>query len=371
MSKNSKSNLKAEVVLIGDSSLAILIAAHLIVSEVPFILINPHSHFDSYDLRPHDGLGLWQAAYRADKTTASNSLSHYYDLLVDRLQQFYPGSAQTLELQKLMVWTALSATPIHASATHEFEKVFYRLEKRDFAQSFLRLLSREHSLTLLERMRIKLGAIADIEASMQQDYGIVWNHVAAHTQLLQFLNYKAQVIPVLKNFSIDKCVGKKIIGRYKGCTVHVEATSKVIVALNGSLLPSIRPLLLQNKEPWVQGLRRRRVEYQVLELERDSPHESSVTPFWLQLGEMRFLFQNKYLTMNWSVKNGPDSIEHGIDEVFRLERNLRLFRMSRYFSLAWDWKTPQWRKSKFDYFWATSFEGSLWNMLDLVAKTPV
>lgn len=375
--------LKTEVAIIGSGATAMLAANRLIGGGTDVVLINPSAEFGIEDLRPTTGLGLWNAAYRAESPT---SLADFYDELVGRLREAFPATVEQSGLRKGEYLSVLSSTPIHRSVTDELEREFFRLERKNWSSGQFRLVNPEHALTRARRFGLDLPAVAQVEGGVMRAYGLWWDAARMGYYLSHFIHNKffaghGGSSRCFKGVDIGGRYGRKIVVETsEGEEVSVECDRGIYIFLTGELLPHIKSIVAACDEPWIQGVRKRRREQHFAWFDRPEAHwpptQHNVVdePVWVELGHTRYRWCRAGGTATWAAVKGPDALERVVDEGLRLHSlpraATRFTRSERAFKLEWDWKSPQWRETSHQTYWATSFEGDLWNIMELLWNLP-
>lgn len=376
--------LKTEVTIIGSGSAAMLAAARLLSQGVRVVLINPDVHFGIEDLRPHHGLGLWNAAYRSDDDKAS--LADLYDVLLERMREIFPATVDHSRLTHGESWSILSTTPVHRAITQELEREFFRVEKRPWSSGHFRLVNPENVLVRTRRLGIDLPTVAQLEGAVIRNYALWWDAAQMGMYLCQYVRNR-----FLTQQSDDHCfVNARIEGRYgrkvviatnDGDEVSIDS-EHLYIFLTGELLPHIKSIVAACDEPWIQGTRKRRREQHFVWFEK--PREfhlkglkgskANDDEIWMELGGTRYRWNGSGGTATWTTGRGPDGLERVVDEGLRLQtipRSVTRFTQAqRAFRLEWEWKNPQWRETSHNAYWATSFEGDLWNIMEVLWNLP-
>lgn len=360
--------IKTEVAIIGSGFTAVLGAIRLINKNQGVVLINPAPEFELSDLRPQTGLGLWNAAYRDESNL---SLSDLYDKLEARLKEIFPAALENIELNRCEHWSVLSSTPIHRRVTEDLEREFFKLERKPWSAGQFRLVNPDTAIARARKLDLELDLVARIGGAIVKNYGITWNSVRMGFYLSQFIHEK------MKPF-----IGAKILGRYgrklvvrtkEKEEVSIESDNVVLIFLSGELLPHVKTIVSSCKEPWIQGVRKRRREQHFSWFERQRLTQPS-DPIWVELGDVRYLWSHQSGSASWSAPKGPDGLERVVDEALRLRSkphaDTRFVRSQRTFRLDWDWKAPQWKPTAHQTYWATGYEGDLWNVTELLWNMP-
>ena len=391
--------LKTDVAIIGSGTLAIFIAQALLAKPLREVLINPLKEFDCSDIRPHAGLGLWNAIYRSQQSQQSqfgSTLSGYEHELERRLRDLFPAPVQNSGLRRLDQWTLLSGTPIHKAHTDDFEKEYFRLEKKNWASGHVRLINPDHALTILRKQGLEVQRVAQLEGAFVRNYALWWDAPKILSFLLHFLKNRFSQAGAerLLSHKHDAFLfkGVKIRGRYgrrvviEGSDfeeVSVEPESNLMICLTGDLLPTMRSVVAACDEPWIQGVRKRRREQHFAWFNSPTLTCDS-NAFWIEIGGTKYLCgkggadlreSGSAAYATWTSERGPDALDSVVDEGFRIldsgSRKPRFVRSERTFRLEWDWKNPQWRTTAHDTQWATAFEGDLWSTLELAWNVPL
>lgn len=365
--------VKAEVAIIGSGAMAQLAAHRLIGQGANAVLVNPRTEFDVEDLRPHSGLGLWNAAYRSEK---DETLSGLYATLVERMREVFPATIEQSGLRRTDYWSVLSNTLIHRDVTEELEKEFFKLERKPWSAGQFRLVSPDYIQAVTRRFGVDLPSVAAIEGAVVRNYGLWWDAPRMGYHLCHFTKTKLN----------ENCfVGARIEGRYgrkivvstrEGEEISIESDRAVLIFLTGELLPHLKTIVSSCDEPWIQGVRKRRREQHFIWFERPGtlPSEVEVEPIWMELGNVRYRWWQGGGLATWRSGKGPDGLERAVDEGLRLQcvshPNSKFVQSRRAFSLEWDWKNPQWRETSHETKWATSFEGDLWGIMELLWNLP-
>jgi hypothetical protein len=374
--------IKTEATIIGTGGAAMLAASRLAGQGMRIAVINPANEFGVDDLRPHHGLGLWHAAYRLE---GSASLSELHDSLAARLREVFPSTLDNSGLRRVESWSVLSSTPIHREVTEELEREFFRLERKSWSTSHFRLVNPEHVLARMRKFGLDLTRVAQVEGGVVRNYGLWWDAPRMGYYLAQFM--AAKFAPATSAGGgaaggLDCLVGAQIEGRYgrkvvlstrDGEEVSVEADRGLFIFLTGDLLPYVKSIVAACDEPWIQGVRKRRREQHFALFERNI--EEAGEEIWMDLGHTRYRWSARGGAATWRSTKGPDGLERVIDEGLRLQciphdRPTRFTHSSRGFRLEWEWKNPQWRETSHQTHWATSFEGDLWNTMELLWTSP-
>lgn len=369
--------LKTEVSIIGSGSAAMLAATRLLGQGTSVVLINPDTYFGIEDLRPHHGLGLWNAAYRS--TNPNVSLADLFECLEDRMREIFPATVDQSGLTHGESWSVLSSTPIHRVITDELETEFFRLERRPWSSGHFRLVNPEHVLARTRRVGIDLPVVAQIEGAVIRNYALWWDAPSMGMYLCQFVRNRFATEGenfCFVNARIQGRYGRKVVITTKeGDEVSIES-EQVLIFLTGELLPNIKSIVAACDESWIQGTRKRRREQHFVWFERPTAAATSVTDkeIWMDLGATRYRWGNNGGVATWTTGRGPDGLERVIDEGLRLQSLprpvTRFTQARRAFRLEWEWKTPQWRETSHQTFWATSFEGDLWNIMEILWNLP-
>jgi hypothetical protein len=374
--------VKAEIIVIGNGGAAMLAASRLMSLGVRTALINPSADFEIGDLRPHSGLGLWNAAYRSAEET---SLPVLYDKLVSRMREVFPAALEESGLMKTEYWSVLSTTLIHRAVTQELEKEFFRLERKHWSSGQFRLVNPEHVLVRTRRLGIDLPQVAQIEGAVIRAYGLWWNAARMGLYLSQFVRDKFSQATgehfCFENASIEGRYGKRIVvADREGGEVSVEAERGIYVFLTGDLLPEVKSIVAACEEPWIQGVRKRRREQHYVWFERPESADwnnssNDEEDLSMELGGTRYRWAKCGGVATWQATKGPDGLERVVDEGLRLHSlpiaSTRFVRSTRTFRLEWDWKYPQWRATSHDTHWATAFEGDLTSIMELLWNLPI
>ena len=375
--------IKTEVAIIGSGATAMLAANRLTSQGTSVVLVNPEPEFGIGDLRPSTGLGLWNAAYRAEQNV---SLADLYETLIDRMREVFPATVEQSGLTKGEYLSILSSTLIHRTVTEELEREFFKLERKPWSSGQFRLVNPEHVLARTKRLGVELPHVAQVEGGVVRAYGLWWDAAKMGLYLSQFIHNKFLSNPAevhcFKDADIKGRYGRKIVLLTRdGEEINIESERAVYVFLTGELLPHIRSIVAACDEPWIQGVRKRRKEQHFVWFERPAPLQArslasapSDDDVWLELGQTRYRWSMSGGSATWRSGKGPDGLERVVDEGLRLHglprRATRFTRAERAFKLEWDWKNPQWRETSHKTFWATSFEGDLVKILELLWNLP-
>lgn len=375
--------IRTEVVIIGNGGTAMLAASLCRMQGLDAILINPQSSFGIEDLRPATGLGLWNAAYRG---TDNSSLADLYAQLSKRLREVFPAPLEHSGLAKTDYISVLSTTPIHRMITEELEREFFRLERKQWSSGQFRLVNPENVLARTKRIGLDLTHVAQVEGAVIRAYGVWWDAARMGMALAQFI--KGRFVDD-KDDRNGAFLGSSIQGRYgrkvvlcskEGEEFSVESDRALYILLTGDLLPHVKSIVASCDEPWIQGVRKRRREQHFAWFERPEQFRYPLQPtavdedVWLELGATRYRWSRAGGTATWQATKGPDGLERVVDEGLRLHAlpsaTTRFTRAARAFRLEWDWKVPQWRETSHQTYWGTSFEGDIWNILELLWNLP-
>lgn len=376
--------IKTEVGIIGNGAAAMFAANWCNMQGMDVVLINPETSFGIEDLRPASGLGLWNAAYRSEDNV---SLADLYTSLTTRLREVFPATLEQSGLKKLECLSVLSTTPIHRAVTDELEREFFRLERKPWSSGQFRLVNPEHVFARSKRVGLELPVVAQVEGAVVRSYGIWWDAPKMGSYLAQFI--KSRFIEsaderraCLTGLTIKGRYGRKIVLSSKeDDEISVECERALYVFLTGELLPHMKSIVAACEEPWIQGVRKRRREQHFVWFERPTeflpplqPNALSDEEIWVELGQTRYLWSRTGGCATWNATKGPDGMERVVDEGLRLHSHpfpySRFVRANRAFRLEWDWKVPQWRETSHHTYWATSFEGDIWNILELLWNLP-
>ncbi|MEW6055385.1 MAG: hypothetical protein AB1540_02125 [Bdellovibrionota bacterium] len=383
--------IKTEVAIIGSGSAAVLAANRLMSAGVNLVLINPTNDFGIDDLRASSGLGLWNAAYRSDGVA---SLPNLYDALLKRLREAFPATVEQTGLRKIEYWSILSSTPLHRRATDELEREYFKLERKSWSSGQIRLVTPENVLARMKQFGVYLPYVSQMEGGVVRAYGLWWDAARMGLYLSHFVQNKffsetrEESARCFNSATIRGRYGRKIVitTREKE-ELSVECDRGLLIFLTGELLPHLKSIVAACEEPWIQGVRKRRREQHFANFERSRFLKPQAIEdglkagdhvddrVWLELGDICYNWKRNSGTATWNASRGPDGLERVVDEGLRLhslpEANTRFVRTDRSFHLEWDWKNPQWRKTSHETHWATSFEGDLWNMMEVLWNLPL
>jgi hypothetical protein len=370
--------IRTEVAIIGDGAAAMMAAARLTSQGTDVTIVNPCSEFGIDDLRPHGGLSLWSAAYRAEQGT---SLSGLHDQLVERLKETFPAPLAQSGLRRIEHWSVLSSTPVHRPATEELEREFFKLERKEWSTGQFRLVNPEHVLARLRRLGIDLTPVAQIEGAIVRTYALWWDAPRMGAALSQFIRDKfapASGKHALVGAKVRRRFGRKIeVSTAEGEEAAIEAERAVLIFLSGGLLPEIKPIVAACGEPWIQGVRKRRREQHFVWFEKRAPESAAeAEDLWVELGSTRYLWSGSGGMATWRSLKGPDGLERVVDEGLRVQKTqgatapARFAAASRAFRLDWEWKNPMWRETSHQTYWATAFEGDLLGIQELLWNLP-
>ncbi len=369
--------IKTEYILIGDSIVSMLMAARLSQLGHSFVFLNPKSEFISSDIRPYHGNGLWNQALNAK---VQKSLPDYYDKIVDRLRDVFPISIENTGFDKTEIWSVLSRTPIHREGTVEYEKEYFRLEKRNNLSGQYHLLHSENIRVLSNQYKMSFDTIAMIDGVIQKQYGMIWDPTEFNFHLSQFCfqKFKSQIYMGID--FINK-TGKRIeVETISDENIIFEAENKILVCMTGSMLDELSPIYATSDDVWIQGLKKKRKERHFLFFEKGQKIKKNVSYYgtnskWFQLGNINYFIGESNCYATWTAMKGPDSIDRIIDEGLRLlsvNRNeARFVNAIREFYFEWEWKNPTWKETAHNTYWATAFEGDLAAALEVVWNMPV
>jgi hypothetical protein len=370
--------IKTDVIVIGSGVAAMLAVSQLAQQEIDFVLVNPFDYFNDYDLTPKNGVSLWNAAYRLNpkqNSTSFLSLSNLYDEALKRLTQVFPATVDLVELKKTQCLSVLSSTPIHLQKTLALENEFFKIERKSFSSGQFRLLDSELVLSsLLNFEQINLNNVAKCEGGILRNYGLIWDARKMAFYLNQYINTKFKE-RVFLGFDKIKKSGKKIELEKNKESVVIEAQKKILIFFTGDLVSILDSFYTQSSEPWIQAVRKKRKERLFAWFEYLNVNEKCDEK-WLELGMIHYFIKKRGVYACWSVRKGPDLLEHVVDEVFRFKENtnetfVKLIKTTRTFFLDWEWPSPSWRSTKHETFWATAFEGDLPAILELLWKMPI
>lgn len=372
--------VKTEVAIIGNGGAAMLAASRLVSQGVSVALVNPAQEFSIDDLRPGSGLGLWNAAYRAEDEV---SLPVLYDQLTKRFREIFPATLEESGLTRSEHLSILSSTPVHRAITEELEREFFKLERKPWSSGQFRLVNPEHVRARTKRVGVDLLPVAQVEGGVLRAYALWWDAARTGFHLSQFIRTKFSGESALRCF-VDSQIrgrfGRKIVlSTREGEEVSVESERAQLVFLTGELLPLVKSIVASCDEPWIQGVRKRRREQHCIWFERPArltpPARGSDEEIWMELGHTRYRWARSGGMATWQAGKGPDGLEKVVDEGLRLhslpQPMSRFVRSSRAFRLEWDWKYPQWRETSHQTHWATSFEGDLWSIVELLWNLPI
>ncbi|MGE4231869.1 MAG: hypothetical protein AB7F43_00935 [Bacteriovoracia bacterium] len=377
--------LKTDVVLIGCGGAALFAFKRFQDLGFSVTLVNPLNDFGSTDLRVLNPLCLWDAVYRE----GSMSLTDCYEQFEARLHEVFPAALENLELQRPEVWSVLSTTLIHREQTTSFEKEFFKLEKKNFAAGFIRDASTEVLETRMAHYGLNLSSVAHLNGAIVRMGGLEWNPIRTHATLRHFLQSKflnndyAEVegreYYQFRRAKIENQYGRQIVFSMGKQSYSVEGEKGVYVFLSGDLLPHIKSMVASKKSEsgaWLAGVRKRRKEQHHLYFDRRvvaSDSALSEQPIWIELGGTLYKISQEALLASWVVTKGPDAFEFVLDESFRMQSrktDMRFTNSFRGFYLQWEWKNAQWKKTDFDTYWATGFEGNLFSLMELLWTIP-
>ena len=359
--------IKTDVVIIGNGGSSLIALSKFLSQDLKVVFLNPSADFSFFDLVPNTGLGLWNSSYRSE---LSHSLSHRYDEFYSNLKEIFPAPIEEIELQKVDFISVLSKTPIHHERTLEIEQEYFKLERKSWAQRQIQLLGPENLISRLKSLNLNLMDVAQVEGGVARPYSLWWNSIHSSKFLKQFLLQKQNETRV--DYFEDINVSSKIQDRMMIETknneqIMIEADQGVFVFLTGDLLPFLKKAVSDEEEPWIQGIRKKRIEQRFLHFRRENNFSSN--GMWIELGEtLYFLSQNQSVAV-WSSSRGPDPLERVMDESLRLNMG-KTMRYSRHFTLQWEWKLPQFRKTHSKVFWATAFENDLFGLTELLWTIP-
>ena len=365
----SPSRLKAEVVILGEGCAALFAAARAVNQGFSTVLVNPLPGFLAWDIRPTDGLSLWNRAFRTTQGTTAPSLPHLWDELTDRLSEAMPASVDEAALERCEHWALLSSVPVHRVRTAAHEESYLRLERKPWSTGHVRLASPDYVDARMKAMGLYTAQVAALEGAVSRGFAINWDAPAICRRLSEFLHQKSIEgrCTVLTNAEITGRVGRRITLACGSDDITLEYGDACLIYLSGDLAPEVREILKgEESVPWLQALRKRRRERHFLWFAADS---APAAPTWLELGDLSMLWRGNTGVATWVSETGPDSLDHAVDECLRMTGG-RVTRTARCFSLEWEWKTPQWRETSYGMHWATAFEGDLWGALELVWKSP-
>ncbi len=334
------------------------------------VLVNPLPGFLAWDIRPRDGLSLWNTAFRTTQSSAVPSLPRLWDDLNDRLREAMPASVGEAALERCEHWALLSSVPVHRARTAEHEESFLRLERKPWSAGHVRLASPDYVDARLKAMGLYTSQVATLEGAVSRAFAVNWDAPAICRRLSEFLHQKSVEgrCTVLSNAEITGRVGRRITLACGSDDITVEYDNACLIYLSGDLTPAVRRILKgEESVPWLQALRKRRRERHFLWF---ASHAAPTVPAWLELGNLSLLWRGNSGFVTWATEAGPDSLDLAVDECLRMTGG-RIIRTARCFALEWEWKTPQWRETSYGMHWATAFEGDLWGTLELVWKSPV
>lgn len=358
--------IKSEFGIIGSGAAAMLAANRLTLQGHDIVLINPMPEYGIGDLRPHHGLGLWNAAYRSDDDGIS--LADLQELLESRLREIFPAPLEQSGLSKGECWSVLSTTPVHRNTSQELEREFFRLERKKWSTGQFRLVNPETVVARAHARGINLPLVAQIEGAVLRSYAIGWDAPRMGLYLTQFIHHRFPE-RVFTDAEIEGHYGRKVVFQTReGEEVSFEAERGIFVFLTGDLLPSIKSIVASCDEPWIQGVRKRRREQHFIWFR--GAKESAGEPFWMELGPARYRLGSRR-EATWSARKGPDDLDRVVDEALRLQKDGRFTGCLREFCLEWEWKGPAWRQTRHSLRWATAFEGDLFNMTELLWNLPL
>lgn len=377
--------LKTEVVIIGNGSAAMFAANKLLTQGTTVTLINPASEFFLDELRPFHGLGLWNAAYRDE--TNNSSLPDLYDLLCSRVKEVFPAPLEAAQISKGEHWGILSRTPIHRRATENMEREYFKLERKSWSAGQFRLVNPDHVDVRIRQLGVELPRVAQADGAIVRSYAISWNPIEINHHLVQFIRNKLENPQSGTNSACF--VGARIEGRYgrklvlqtkESEELSVEAERAILIFFSGDLLPYIKTIVAACEEPWIQKVRKRRREQHFIWLERNPKIELSRDSLWMALGDIQYFWNlspsdKDQGIASWSTQKGPDGFEKVVDEGLRLmhlkKTQTKYIKNTRSFHLEWEWKAPQWKETSHQTFWATGYEGDLWDTMEVVWNLPL
>ncbi len=385
--------ISTEYVIIGSGGTAVMAANKLLNQGNSVCLVNPFPEFNMDDLLPEDGLCLWKAIYRNATGDEKADLPDLYDKLITGFRELFPGPLEHTGLTKTEHWAILSNTAFHRTATERFESYFFKLERKNWTKNQLRLLTPDHVQHRFENQGIDLSRVSEVSGAIVQQYAIDWNATSTAVILSQYLHTKFQTGLYL-GANIKARYGRKLIITHKQEEISIEAKSGVFVFLNGGLVLGVKELLKASSESWLLGIKKRFYEQiyvwfdrpeilpeilnddlkQPLKTGRPLPLSNTESNTWIELGNVHYHWKYSKGFGTWKTLKGPDGLETIVDEGLRLHSTQhlqsRFRRMERVFRLRWDWKGPQWKKDEHHTYWATGFEGNLWNILETLWNLP-
>lgn len=366
----SAPKVKVETLIIGDGGAALFAAVRAINEGHTVAIVNPFPGFGVGDLRPRDGLCLWNAAFRASSLTVS--LPNLWDELGARLREALPVSLGQAALKRVEQWSLFSSVPVHRLNTAEKEQEYFRLERKPWSAGMVRLVNPEFVEMKFKPLGLRLNRVASVEGAMVRGSAVLWDPLAMGRALSEFLAQKEREgrCHVFTGCSVKNRVGRRLKFSRPGAEPVVEYTGRCLIPLTGDLLPFLRPMLrMEDEEGWIQGLRKRRREQQFAWFQCDGGPQGG-DPLWFDLGEVSYLKRGPQMEACWRTTTGPDGLDTVVDEGIRLGAR-RFQRNLRGFSLEWEWKTPQWRTTPYDTHWATAFEGDIWAHMELLGAAPL
>lgn len=367
--------VKAEVVLLGSGSAVLMAAQRLSSLGTSFVVVNPLEEFGIGDIRPYDGLGLWNAAYRGvnQGSQSQPSLADLYELLENRVRESFPAPLDQTSLRRAECWSVLSTTPVHEERTRELEKEFFKIERKRWSSGHFRLVNPDHVNARFRKIDVNVSDVAQVEGAVVRSYAIWWD-AARMGLLLNQSAYSRFADRCFTKMTVLNRFGRRLVLRDSaGEELSVEAEKGIFIFLTGEILPHLKNIVASCSEPWIQGVRKRRREEHLAWFE--TPYSSEEDEFVLmELGDTTYRWTKKNGVAVWSVRRGPDGLDRVVDEALRLhgsgEVQTRYTYSVREFFLEWDWKMPLWKETSHDTFWATSFEGDLFKVTELLWNFP-
>jgi hypothetical protein len=366
--------LKTECTLVGSGSTVLLAAQRLSGLGIECIVVNPSDTFSISEFRPHNGLGLWSAAYRGFSEEGTSSLSDMYSLMQQRLRECYPAPIDEARLVRSECWSILSSTPVHQRRSKDIEREFFRVEKKPWSAGHFRLVNPDHVSARLLPLHLRLQDVADVEGAVVRANAIWWDAAQMSMTLAQMASDRLKSVCFRKAHRLRQ-IGKQILfTTAEGEELSVENERGVVYFLSGQSLPYVKDIASACHEPWIQGVRKKRREMHVVYFE--NPSESSRSePVLLELGDVTYRWDGRSGVAAWSVRRGPDGLDRIVDEGLRMYKNglsqLRFNYSVREFFLDWEWKGAAWKKTEHDTYWATGYEGDLFKAMELLWNFPL
>ena len=364
--------LSTDVVVLGDGCAALFLTTKLFQQGYKVVLINPRSEFGVNDIRPKDGLSLWNAAFKSQGLTIN--LSNLWDDFGEKVKEAFPVSITEAGLKKTESCGVLSSVPIHKEVTTQLEEEYFKLERKAWSAGHVRLVNPDLLEMKLKPHGLKVFSVASIDGALVRDYGVTWDFLNIGKNLSEFVAQKIKEEQCIsfKGAQIESKVGRRLTIVHEGKKIQVEYNTGCYVMLTGDLIPHIKDVVksASQRAPWLLGLRKRRREQHHALFKRNLQKTHGLPEsFWLHLGNVHYLWGAKQSVASWVSRSGPDSLDTVIDEGIRL--GLGSFTSySRNFRLEWDWKTPQWKETPYQTFWASAFEGDLLPLMELLWNSP-